>query len=76
MLFQTRPSRLLATLLPSGLIDGFEKVFNVIMVSEVLFGYLLVRITIIVLMMMSFRSLPPGTYDTVAWSQYIPHVDL
>lgn len=76
MLFHTRPSRLLATLLPSGLIDGFEKVFNVIMVSEVLFGYLLVRITIIVLMMMSFRSLPPGTYDTVAWSQYIPHVDL
>jgi hypothetical protein len=80
-LFQSGPSGLLApvlVLLPSliALINKFEKALSVIMATEVLFSYLLARIMIIVLMMMSFRSLPPGTYDTVAWSEYILHVDL
>ncbi|KAG1836054.1 hypothetical protein DFJ58DRAFT_670048 [Suillus subalutaceus] len=37
--------------------------------------YVFARVTIIVLMFLSLRSLPPGTYDTVAWTQFIPHVN-
>ncbi|KAG2357367.1 hypothetical protein BDR07DRAFT_1297878 [Suillus spraguei] len=38
------------------------------------FIYIVARITLIVLMLMSFRSLPPGVYDTVAWTKFIPHL--
>ncbi|KAG1814712.1 uncharacterized protein BJ212DRAFT_1432092 [Suillus subaureus] len=38
--------------------------------------YIPARVSIIVLMMLSLRSLPPGTYDTVAWSKFIPHVTM
>ncbi|KAG2070609.1 hypothetical protein BDR04DRAFT_936713, partial [Suillus decipiens] len=36
------------------------------------FIYIVARITLLVLMLMSFRSLPPGIYDTVAWTKFIP----
>ncbi|KAG1814681.1 uncharacterized protein BJ212DRAFT_346762 [Suillus subaureus] len=36
--------------------------------------YSVARLTLAVLMLMSFRSLPPGTYDTVAWTRFIPHL--
>ena len=35
--------------------------------------YIIARIGLIVLMFMSLRSLPPGVYDTVAWTEFIPH---
>ncbi|KAG1743003.1 hypothetical protein EDD22DRAFT_808277, partial [Suillus occidentalis] len=35
--------------------------------------YLFSRITIFVLMFLSLRSLPPGAYDTVARTKFIPH---
>ncbi|KAG2741485.1 hypothetical protein P692DRAFT_20752282 [Suillus brevipes Sb2] len=38
--------------------------------------YLFSRITIFVLMFLSLRSLPPGAYDIVAWTKFIPHVTL
>ena len=38
------------------------------------FLYIAARITLIVLMLMSLRSLPPGVYDTVAWTKFIPHI--
>jgi hypothetical protein len=38
--------------------------------------YISARLTLIVLMMLSLRSLPPGAYDTVAWTQFIPHANL
>jgi hypothetical protein len=25
-------------------------------------------------MLLSFRSMPPGVYDTVAWTKFIPHI--
>ncbi|KAG2136379.1 uncharacterized protein EDB93DRAFT_788549 [Suillus bovinus] len=37
------------------------------------FIYITTRITIIVLIVSSLRSLPPGAYDTVAWTTFIPH---
>ncbi|KAG1794773.1 uncharacterized protein HD556DRAFT_1269671 [Suillus plorans] len=37
-------------------------------------AYIVARVTLIVLILMSFRSLPPGVYDTVAWTKFIPHL--
>jgi preprotein translocase subunit SecG len=39
-----------------------------------IFIYIVARIILIVLILMSFQSLPPGTYDTVAWTNFIPHL--
>jgi hypothetical protein len=36
--------------------------------------YMVARITLIVLLLMSLRTLPPGVYDTVAWTKFIPHL--
>ncbi|KAG0702526.1 hypothetical protein DFH29DRAFT_982296 [Suillus ampliporus] len=36
--------------------------------------YIPARVTLVVLMMLSLRSLPPGVYDTVAWTKFIPHL--
>ncbi|KAG1763891.1 hypothetical protein EV702DRAFT_149208 [Suillus placidus] len=38
------------------------------------FLYISARIIIFVLMMLSFRSLPPGVYDTVDWTIFVPHL--
>jgi len=35
--------------------------------------YVIARIGLIVLILMSLRSLPPGAYDTVPWTKFIPH---
>ncbi|KAG1895015.1 uncharacterized protein F5891DRAFT_960726 [Suillus fuscotomentosus] len=39
-----------------------------------LFVYIVARVTLIVLILMSFGSLPPGIYRTVAWTEFIPHL--
>jgi hypothetical protein len=38
------------------------------------FAYIAARLTLIVLILLNFRSLPPGVYDTVAWTKFIPHL--
>ncbi|KAJ8581472.1 hypothetical protein M405DRAFT_938264 [Rhizopogon salebrosus TDB-379] len=38
------------------------------------FAYIAARLILIVLMLLSVRSLPPGVYDTVAWTKFIPHL--
>ncbi|KAG2362833.1 hypothetical protein BDR07DRAFT_1283656 [Suillus spraguei] len=38
------------------------------------FIYAVARVTLLVLMLASFRSLPSGVYDTVAWTKFIPHL--
>jgi hypothetical protein len=38
------------------------------------FIYIVARITLIVLTILSLRSLPTGVYDTVAWTTFIPHL--
>ncbi|KAJ8582262.1 hypothetical protein M405DRAFT_576278, partial [Rhizopogon salebrosus TDB-379] len=37
-------------------------------------AYIVGRFTLIVLILLSFRSLPSGVYDTVAWTKFIPHL--
>jgi hypothetical protein len=39
-----------------------------------IFIYIVARVILIVLILMSFQSLPPGIYDTVAWTNFIPHL--
>jgi hypothetical protein len=39
-----------------------------------IFIYIVARVILIVLILMSFQSLPPGTYDTVAWTNFSPHL--
>ncbi|KAG1762418.1 hypothetical protein EDD22DRAFT_1027991, partial [Suillus occidentalis] len=36
--------------------------------------YIVARLTLFALMMLSLRSLPTGVYDTVAWTTFIPHL--
>ncbi|KAG0695638.1 hypothetical protein DFH29DRAFT_858668 [Suillus ampliporus] len=36
--------------------------------------YIPARVTVVVLMMLSLRALPPGVYDTVAWTKFVPHL--
>ena len=39
----------------------------------IIMTYLAARLTLIVLILLSFRSLPPDVYVTVAWTKLIPH---
>ena len=36
--------------------------------------YVLSRVALLVIAFMSLRSLPPGAYETVHWTTFIPHV--
>jgi hypothetical protein len=61
-------------------IDTFIRLWNKFVTNAtgmyIMIQYIPARLTIIVLMMLSLRSLPPGAYDTVVWSEFIPHVNL
>ncbi|KDQ49501.1 hypothetical protein JAAARDRAFT_165572 [Jaapia argillacea MUCL 33604] len=37
-------------------------------------AYIVARITLLVLAFMSLRSIPPGAYETVVWTTFIPHL--
>jgi hypothetical protein len=38
------------------------------------FAYIAARLTLLALIFLSFRSLPPGVYDTVAWTKFMLHL--
>jgi len=46
----------------------------VVVVILASFAYIAARLTLIVLILLSLQSLPPGVYDTVAWTRFIPHL--
>jgi hypothetical protein len=46
--------------------------FIIIIPSAIL--YVLSRVALLVIALMSLRSLPPGAYETVHWTTFIPHV--
>jgi hypothetical protein len=54
--------------------SGDEVVASVGLVVGALIYHMVARITLIVLLLMSLRSLPPGVCDTVAWAKFIPHL--
>ncbi|KAG1721808.1 hypothetical protein EDB19DRAFT_1960059, partial [Suillus lakei] len=49
-----------------------KKMFSMGLLSVI--GYFLLRMIVIIFTMMSLQSWPPGVYDTVAWTEYIPHL--
>ena len=55
-----------------------EDVFDRKVEDAVVFGiailYILSRVTLLVIALISLRSLPPGAYETVHWTTFIPHV--
>jgi hypothetical protein len=64
-------------------VDSLGELNSAFAISEMLaflvplasfFIYIVARIILIVLISMSFQSLPPGIYDTVAWTNFIPHL--
>ncbi|KAG1732798.1 hypothetical protein EDB19DRAFT_2026907 [Suillus lakei] len=61
--------------MPPGL-QEIIKMFGILLGSLAVNFYYFGRITTVVLMMLSLRSLPAGAYDTVAWTKFIPHVNL
>ncbi|KAG1730951.1 uncharacterized protein EDB91DRAFT_1155705 [Suillus paluster] len=54
-------------------VDDYNAYFMVFTISISSLIYVAARITLIVLMMQSLQSLPPGVYDTVAWNKFVPH---
>jgi hypothetical protein len=55
-------------------LDHFGEAIAFLVVFASFFTYVFARATLIVLILMSFRSLPPGIYDTVTWTKFIPHL--
>ena len=56
---------------------GFDKSGNTVVYFGALSGgmvYILVRSVTLVLAFTSLRGLPPGAYETVRWTTFIPHV--
>jgi hypothetical protein len=39
-----------------------------------IYAYVAARITLLVLVLLSFQSLPPGVYDSITWTKFIPHL--
>jgi hypothetical protein len=75
-----RIASLSITCLP--MVAGFEPLW-IALVDEVLglsiqvgcsILYILSRVALLVIALMSLRSLPPGAYETVHWTIFIPHV--
>ena len=51
----------------------FIPLWEVIIMSPVTMMYTLARLYIVAEVFSSLRSLPPGAYDSVQWSNFIPH---
>jgi hypothetical protein len=51
---------------PDGLLTAIFLGFSIL--------YILSRVALLVIALMSLRSLPPGAYETVHWTIFIPHV--
>jgi len=56
---------------PYMLINLFNNIF-----ARIGCYYIPARVSIIVLMFLSLRSLPPGTYGTVVWTKFFPYLNL
>jgi hypothetical protein len=79
-LFQTRTEQVLwrsasLVILSSPVFFVISYVFESFLIAILVgFAYIAARLTLLALMFLSFRSLPPGVYDTVDWTKFIPHL--
>ena len=51
----------------------FIPMWEVYLMSPVTFVYTLARTYIVLEVFVSLRSLPSGAFDTVEWSEFLPH---
>ena len=65
---------LAALFLDAGDLSDFLWPLLKIVIPPLLFAYFIGRIALFVLAFMSLRALPPGAYETVHWTTFIPHV--
>jgi len=49
-------------------------IFLLILILFTFLAYILARTLLLVLMVLSFLSLPPSAYYTVAWTRFLPHL--
>ena len=72
------PMVILFTRLPGTQLDPLpDWLQNVLLVPGIIGSpllYVLSRVALLVIAFMSLRSLPPGAYETVHWTTFIPHV--
>jgi hypothetical protein len=54
--------------------DWLTALFDIIIGLGSPILYVLSRVALLVIALMSLRSLPPGAYETVHWTTFIPHV--
>jgi hypothetical protein len=54
--------------------DWLAMLSGIIVVVPSTMIYVLSRVALLVIALMSLRSLPPGAYETVHWTTFIPHV--
>ena len=57
-----------------GLLHDFIMIVYTLIQVLLIIVYIFARVTLLVLTLMSLRSLPPGAFQTVSWANYIPHI--
>lgn len=57
-----------------GVVRGVLAVLCMVLCALACFIYLFARITLLVLAVISLRSLPPSAFDTVQWVELVPHI--
>ncbi|KDQ55320.1 hypothetical protein JAAARDRAFT_133767, partial [Jaapia argillacea MUCL 33604] len=55
-------------------IEGFLGAVLAFLITAISLLYVIARITLLVLAFTSLRSLPPGAFETVYWTTFIPHL--
>src|ERR1700722_16534501 len=68
------PTSLFLALFFGVAVNGLPDVLLTIFAFTLFFVYFIGRVTLLVLPFLSLRSLPPGAYQTVHWTTFIPHV--
>jgi hypothetical protein len=53
---------------------GWESTLTGVLITAVMILYLFARLILLTLAILSLRALPPGAYQTVSWTHFIPHV--
>ncbi|KDQ49497.1 hypothetical protein JAAARDRAFT_42807 [Jaapia argillacea MUCL 33604] len=54
--------------------DSFLLLLAILLALLGAIAYIVARITLLVLAFKSLRSIPPGAYETVVWTTFIPHI--
>ena len=65
---------LIANAIMRSVTSGIMRISVIILFVVTGLGYLVGRVTLFILVLISLRSLPSGAYQTVRWTTFIPHI--